>query len=375
MTKKRNGEIEVLRLFFTIAVLIFHSQFVSNGDTYPMFHGGWLGVEFFFLVSGYLMAAYEDRLPALTDHRKIGSDTVCYVLRKAEILYPYMAFAIVANLLGWRAFTNGMAFPPFAAGELKGFASSLLNFIFPYSLGYKDYSYLGYSWYLSAMIWGIMLIFPLLRRNRNLFYCVLAPVFVALGLGYYSGHYDILGFVYANGDLLSGGLIRGIAEMSMGCLCYKISKKFAGGGVLSKNGRIAITIFEIICFLIVSYRVVFFQEDGVLDYIIFFLMAIVVTIAFSGQSMLAFQISGRLASLSRKFNLALYLNSNCWSYITARAWPEMCYWKATAVYLCMTLVSALVCMGVCDGLQMLWKAKVKEKMCKFLLTNAPRGGQ
>lgn len=120
---------------------------------------------------------------------------------------------------------------------------------------------------------------------------------------------------------------------------------------------------------------IFFQEDGVLDYIIFFLMAIVVTIAFSGQSLLAFQISGRWASLSGKFNLALYLNSNCWSYMTARAWPEMSYLKATIVYLCMTLVSALVCMGICGGLQKLWKTKVKDKMCKFFLMNAPGAGQ
>ena len=237
MSKRRNGEIEVLRLFFTVAVLLFHSQYVSNGESYPLFHGGWLGVEFFFLVSGYLMASYEDTLPSSMEETKIGSDTACFVFHKAKILYPYMAFAVFIYLLGWRAFTNGAVFPPLTSGDLKGFISGALNFIFPFSLGFRDYSYLGYSWYLSSMIWGMMLLFPLLRRSRDLFYCVLAPVFVGFGLGYYSWHYTMLGYITTDNYLFSAGLIRGIAEISMGCLCYKISKKLLGGGVMDKKRK------------------------------------------------------------------------------------------------------------------------------------------
>lgn len=350
--KKRNGEIEILRFFFTFSVLLFHSQYVSNGESYPLFHGGWLGVEFFFLVSGYLMAAYEDRLPIA--NRKIGFDTASYVFRKAKTYYPYMAFAIVVNLLGWRAFTNGSAFPPFSIGELKDYVSGLLNFIFPFSWGFRDYVYLGYSWYLSSMIWGMLLVFPLLRRNRDLFYCVIAPVVAVFGLGYYSWNYAMLGYISLDSYIFSAGLIRGIAELSLGCLCYKASKKFGGGVVLSKSGKIATTMFEILLLAAVAYRVIFYQSNSVLDYVVFFLMAIVVTIAFSGQSLLAFQINGKWSKLSGKFNLAVYLNSNCWSYMIARAWPEMNYWKATAIYVCMAVAAALLCMVVCAAVGRLW---------------------
>lgn len=167
--KTRNGEIEVLRLFFTFSVLLFHSQYVSNGESYPLFHGGWLGVEFFFLVSGYLMAAYEDRLCQPGEAERIGSDTAVYIFRRVKSLYPYLTFAVVVNFLGWQLFRDGMLFDPRSCGGLKYFVSGLLNFIFPYSLGFQDYYYLGYSWYLSAMIWGMMILFPLLRHKRNLF--------------------------------------------------------------------------------------------------------------------------------------------------------------------------------------------------------------
>lgn len=228
MQKTRNGEIEVLRLFFTVAVLLLHSQAVSNGVSRPLFHGGWLGVEFFFLVSGYLMAAYEDRIPCAGEKR-VGAETATYIFRKIKNLYPYLFFACIIDFLVWRTFINGVFFPPLSTVDLENFISGFLNFVFPYSLGFKDYTYLGYSWYLSAMIWGMMILFPMLRYNRDLFYCVIAPIFVAFGLGFYSWHYTALAFVSLDNYIFSAGIIRGIAEIAMGCLCYKIAEKMRGG--------------------------------------------------------------------------------------------------------------------------------------------------
>lgn len=364
--KKRNGEIEVLRLFFTFSVLLFHSQYVSNGESYPLFHGGWLGVEFFFLVSGYLMAAYENRLCLPRETERIGSDTAQYVFHKARILYPYSVFAAVLNFFGWQLFKNGVFFSPLSSGELKFFVSGLLNFIFPYSLGFKDFYYWGYSWYLSAMIWGMMILFPLLRYKRNLFYCVIAPLLVGLGLGYYSWHYSMLGYIALDEYLFSAGLVRGIAELSMGCLCYKFSRKLQG--LLTEAGKALLTMLEIFCLAVVAYRVIFYQVNGVLDYIIFFLIAAIVAIAFSEQSLLTFRISSRWSSFLGKFNLAVYLNSNAWSYMTARAWPEMGYWKATTIYICLTLAASLLCMTVCGGLQKLWKAALKDRIYQLFFT-------
>lgn len=369
--KTRNGEIEVLRLIFSIAVLLVHSQYVSNGADSSMFRGGWLGVEFFFLVSGYLMAAHEDRLPASEGSRTIGSDTFRYVWRKAKSLYPYLTFAIIIQFLGWRTFIGGNFFPPFSRADLKSFITSALNYIFPYSLCYDGYSYLGYTWYLSAMIWGMFLLYPLLRRNRDVFYCLIAPALVVFGLGFYSWRYSSLVMVSLEDYLFSAGLIRGMAEMSLGCLCYVACKRLQTIS-LTKVGACIFSGIELFSLLAVVYRMVFIRNDGILDFIMLALIAVVVIAAFSGKGILTFEMKGKWADFLGKFSLALYINSCCWSFLTARAWPDMDYWTATAIYIGLAVTAAVSCMAVCAAVGKWWHI-YKNRIYAILIADGGKG--
>ena len=80
--QKRNGELDFFKLLFCIVVISFHSgYFIQSENGY--FKGGSIAVDFFFVVSGVMMArnaakkAYEENL---------GIDT--FEFMKKKILCP-----------------------------------------------------------------------------------------------------------------------------------------------------------------------------------------------------------------------------------------------------------------------------------------------
>ena len=74
--KKRNGEIDILRAVFAIIILIYHSHIIYLKSA-NYFIRGYLGVEFFFLVSGYYLAKN-----AKTSGTSVADASVRYVFNR-----------------------------------------------------------------------------------------------------------------------------------------------------------------------------------------------------------------------------------------------------------------------------------------------------
>ena len=131
--KKRNGKIDFLRLFFAVIIVLHHSRYVLGYEE-SIFIGGALAVEFFFIVSGYLMMAHIAKLegakrPAArldagnesnvsgVDDMRLGSETYHYLMRKIRGFLSEFLFAVVIGFL----FT--------AAAERWSAAETLQHFI------------------------------------------------------------------------------------------------------------------------------------------------------------------------------------------------------------------------------------------------------
>lgn len=58
--KERNHTIDLLKFIFSLVIMLRHSEMMFQGDMkydHMIFPGGSRAVEFFFIVSGYLIAA------------------------------------------------------------------------------------------------------------------------------------------------------------------------------------------------------------------------------------------------------------------------------------------------------------------------------
>ena len=81
--KRRNGEIDILRAVFAIIILIYHYHEIYQRSA-NYFTRGYLGVEFFFLVSGYYLAWNAQRR-----NTNVTNATVHYVFDKLLSIREY----------------------------------------------------------------------------------------------------------------------------------------------------------------------------------------------------------------------------------------------------------------------------------------------
>ena len=84
ISARRNGKIEILRFVFCVLVLLFHAEGLVPGGVklpgfFSFFENGAIGVEFFFIVSGFFMAKSALKSPA---DEKLGSETISFMSKK-----------------------------------------------------------------------------------------------------------------------------------------------------------------------------------------------------------------------------------------------------------------------------------------------------
>ena len=94
---KHNGIISFWKFMFSIMIIVFHCVGLANPGDRIFLEYGAIGVEFFFLVSGYLMAK-----KVVNDNSKInnlGKETVSFVWKKYKAFFPYMLVAFLISLL------------------------------------------------------------------------------------------------------------------------------------------------------------------------------------------------------------------------------------------------------------------------------------
>lgn len=210
---KRNGTIEFWRFIFSLLIVMFHSNYIPSyfsGD-YNWIKGQSIGVEFFFIVSGFLMAKsaqkYQD---------KVGTDTGKFILKKYLGILPVYLFAhiissIVMIIIMPDKFVSAFTGSFFEVFMLQITSLSKLN-------TYQQFFVEG-SWYLSAMLLAMLVLFPLLCAKRNLFLNVIAPC-----LTIYVMHDHCL----KRGHLAGAGLefwslfTRAASMICLGCIAYNI---------------------------------------------------------------------------------------------------------------------------------------------------------
>lgn len=338
----RNAEIEMLRFLFAVLVLLCHSK-AALAETDWIFTHGSLAVEFFFLLSGYLMMA------SLNKRQTISTDA--FVWRKIKGFWPELFVSVVLAFAVYAY--SGVTVSEFLVSGINTVLSSLMFLrMTGITLSYTDWN--GPTWYLSSMVIGMLLVYPVLRRYGT---HVLVLLFSLILLGFlHRGNGQITTVYHWNGICFSGNL-RAVGELLLGAFAWQGAQWLRGQTLGVKlRALLALVKWLGVVFVLFISHVAWCSWDGAC------LVALwcVIVIAFSGQSLDRSLFQNRFCLFLGAFSLPLYLSHRVWTFRLGNIVDisEMNRWEILLLLGGFSVVSALVTMGGARALRYFWKRNI-----------------
>ena len=199
----RDYTVELWRFIFCIVVLGFHFFIKTK---YSFFRAGYLGVEFFFVLSGYGIYSYYVKQ---MKGKKIGERLYqlgLYIGKRLIRLYPLYLLSLLCMLV-FRAVSGGWGFARVIAYFKHGWAEFLMLQCGP--LG--DAVLISAHWYVAAFFWGSVILLAVLMLTGRIGGYVICPIASVLIYRYYFNLIGKIDVIYSY-----HAVIRAVAGLALG---------------------------------------------------------------------------------------------------------------------------------------------------------------
>ncbi len=341
----RNGKIDFLRFFFSFLIILNHAQyFMPDGKLEDMFKGYSFCVEFFFLVSGYLMMASIERIESRGSSLSLGRETGTYIFKKFKSVYPELAVAYIFALVVT------------AIATAKPITTLLINtWSEPFlinSTGLRFSVVNAATWYISSMLLCMCLLYPLIRKHKDMAVRIILPVLALLVLGYMKQNLGSPRNPSQWLGLTFRGNLRALAELSLGVLCYFVAKKLKQIN-FNALGRTLLSVLEGGIYVAYVYYMAT-VKSSMKDYLFLVLLCVAISITFSQQGIESKLFNNRLSYFLGKYSLALYLGHRFYPSYLTKLFPVITNWQYRyqfLFYLALSFATGLVIMIISNLLR------------------------
>ncbi len=301
--KKHNSTIAIWKFLFSLLILFRHAETYNPEFANSPFNfiGGSIGIFFFFIVSGYLMTKNALGKDVQQDTSSLGKLTFNFIWKKIKVFFPFILFAFIAGLI-----VN------IVRGEeitLQTILNSIFSlFVLPQSF-IAHRKFVGVAWYISVMLAGMMILYPLIVKHKKNFILIISPLIVLLLFGFMNkmdngsySHSDIYYFGYLPKSLLSA-----IAGLSLGSLSFALTEKL-NSIKFTRLAKVLLTLFYIACFTSTFFISCLPNSHQKYDSFMIVTLFLGVSIAFSDIPITRKITDNKLSFYLEKLSLPLYLN-------------------------------------------------------------------
>lgn len=304
MKAKRNGEIELLRFIFCILIVLFHCNkdifhlLSAHHYTYALSPRGYIGVEFFFMLSGYFMAMGIDK------NKKsavpLGTDSVRFIWKKYFGIFWYHIIAFVTLFIVDSAIK-------------QDFSIDKLFDVIPGALlitrtGIRMLDINGVEWYLSAMILVMAAMYPVAKKHFEVYAKAIAPISAALIYGFLIHKYHTLSGTTVWTQLGYRCMWRAAAGLNVGLFMYCCVKALKKREWTKKEATLAKIARNIMYGSICVYAMCRNPGKYEIYAVIVIFIALVLCFTFPYEN--AKWLDSKAVAYLGRLSLPLYLNQN-----------------------------------------------------------------
>jgi len=297
------------------------------------FKGGYLAVEFFFIVSGFLLMQHFERKAMEKDFLNPEKSAAAYLGKKYLRLFPHHTFSLIVlsivclTIVGYsfqKVATVGF-WEFFMLGQFGFGSKSMIN---------------TPAWYVSALLTASFLLYYLLLKNRQRFIYFFAPAMILIIYAQFFQSADFLNQNLNCQFIVCNGVFRALAGMSLGCLCYKAYLRLCP--LVQGRFRLCSTILELGIFAL-FIRIIYHGGYNSWDFLVPPVMAVFVISIFLGNSFLSRILNNRFSGYLGNLSYAVYLNQGIFTAVFIMRFSGYDYWGAALAYL-----AAVVLFSVCS---------------------------
>lgn len=294
MSKERNHFIDFMKFIFSFIIVAYHSWLFIGFEKPSLFKYGCFAVEFYFIVTGYLMMRSID---IKTNKTNAGISTLEFLKNKLKPIFPYI---LVSFIIGSVALFKGRLI-----SDKILFSNSFILEILQLGVIGIDYYVNNATWYISAMLIALFVLYPIAIKTKKNYPTLIAPLILLLFLILkFSLDINILDPISKTNFGLNG-LYRAFIYIPLGNILYKLTKKIKKCN-FTNFGKIILTIIELTSYIVVILAM-HYNLFG--DVLISILIAIAVMISFSSKSYTYKYLNFKIFEKLGKFGFIMYLNN------------------------------------------------------------------
>lgn len=280
-------------------IILHHSGALLGYHISPAFHG-YMAVEFFFIVSGYLMMKTIAKTETVPTSQPLEKETWTFLKRKFTSVFPEVAIAFLLSLLLCVCCLRHPV-PELLRWSFHGFWNDCLLLRSTAVVPWEGFN--GVTWYISSMLLCMALLYPVFRRFRSAPFIAMASLLL-LGLLYretvqFHSPHTWMGLCYkAN--------LRALCGISLGAFAYGAARHM-GSKQWTRPARFLAMILKnligafLLCYMLLRHSI---AADGAITLLIWAYVVIV----FSGVSPDSTLFSHAVFRLLGRLSLPLFLS-------------------------------------------------------------------